>query len=276
MKLRALPAMVIFGLLPHLGWSQNKTYLALGDSVAWGYQPNDTSRGPGDKGYVKIVADWLTTIQGGTRPKLINLAIPGESTASFYDTSEIGGLLNSNYPVIFRKSQSGLFVDKVNAELASGRQITNVTFALGANDLLDLQTSQFLAMPLDQQKAIVDSTLVAANTKLTQEFTLIRQYCPTSKLTIIGYYNPYGAYPGSAEELISTYAIPKLNALLARQAKHFGGFFQSVYPLFVGNELNLTWIADNDVHPKQSGYNLIGQAVIGRIVTNVGQIPPGS
>lgn len=243
--------------------AQSKTYVALGDSVAWGYQPNSTSRGSGDKGYVKVFADYLGTIQGGVRPRLINLGIPGETTASFFDTSEIGGLLNSNYPILFRQSQANTFHAKVLSERSAGRTITHVTFALGANDLLDLQTTEFFALPFDQQTATVDATLAAAWTKLDTALTLIRQDCPTAVLKVPGYYNPYGAYPGSQEDLIGKYAIPRLNNMLIVLAKRYRGSFAPVYPLFAGNELTLTWIGENDVHPRDPGYSVIAQALIG-------------
>lgn len=255
-------------------YGQTKTYIALGDSVAWGYQPNDTGRGPGDKGYVKPVADWLRILQGGVRPTVINLAIPGESTASFYNTSEIGGLLNSNYPIFGRKSQADLFKSKVNSETSAGHVITHVTFALGANDLLDLETAQFLALPFEQQTAIVDQTLSSASIKLQQEFALIRQYCPGAKLTVPGYYNPYGAYPGSAEDNISKYAIPRLNSMLQSLAKRYKAGFAITLPSFFGQELMLTWIGEDDVHPRNAGYAVLSQLVIDRIVSPLYQSAP--
>lgn len=257
-----------------LTFAQTKTFIALGDSVTWGYQPNDTGRGPGDKGFVKLVADWLGTQQGGTRPTVINLAIPGESTASFYNTSEIGGLLNSNYPVFGRQSQANLFKSKVNSEVAAGHVITHVTFALGANDLLELMTQQYLSLPFEQQTAISDQALAAAAVNLQQQFALVRQYCPTAKLVIPGYYNPYGAFPGSAEDRISRYAIPRLNHILQVMGKRYRASFASTYEAFVGQELALTWIGEDDVHPRQPGYVVISQKVIGRIQVPLGSLSP--
>ncbi len=253
---------LVLALAAAITFAQNKTYIALGDSVAWGYQPNDTARGPGDKGYVKIFADFLGTIQGGVRPKLINLGIPGESTASFYDTSEVGALLNSNYPILFRQSQVNTFHAKMASERSAGRVVTHVTFALGANDLLNLETSSFFALPFEQQVAQVDSTLDAAAVRLNNALVVIRQECPQAVIKIPGYYNPYGAYPDSQENRIGQYAIPKLNRILQVLAKRFHAAFAPVYRPFVGNELALTWIGENDVHPRDPGYAIIAQAVI--------------
>lgn len=242
--------------------AQTKTYIALGDSVGWGYQANDTARGPGDKGYVRPFADWIATRQGGQRPRLINLSIPGETSSSFFDTSEIGYLLNSNYPLILRSSQANTFLSRVTAEIGAGRTITHISFALGGNDMLDLLTSGFLGLPYAQQAATVDQTLLTTDARLVQALTLIRQRVPGALLIVPGYYNPYAAFPNSAEQRIALYALPRLNQLLATRARQFGGLFAPTYADFVGQELVWTWIGDNDIHPRQPGYDAIGRRVI--------------
>jgi len=254
-------ALVVLVLLPGLALAQIKTYIALGDSVAWGYQPNSTGRGPGDKGYVKQVADWIGVRQGGVRPGLINLGIPGETSGSFFNTSEIGGILNSNYPLFGRKSQSNTFADKVSQQIGQGHVITHITCALGANDLLDLLTAQFLALPFEQQTALADQALSTADANIVQVLTKVRQQCPLSTLAVPGYYNPYGAFPGSAEDRISQYAIPKLNQILWFRGLQFGARFAPTYNPFVGHELAWTWIGEDDVHPRDPGYTAIANQV---------------
>ncbi len=263
----------LFLLLAVASSAQTKTYFALGDSVAFGFQPNDYSRNNGDKGYVKPVADWLGTQQGGVRPTVINLAIPGETSASFFDTSEVGGLLNSNYPLLGRKSQADTFKAKVASELSKGHVPTHVTFAIGANDLLNLETTQFLALPLDEQKAQVDQVIAVIAANAYSEFTLIRQQLPNAVLVVPGYYNPYNAYPGTPVDIISLYAIPRLNSILLVDAFRFGGTFADTYGLFLGHELEWTWIAQNDVHPNDAGYAQIGQLVIQRLLNRLPSVP---
>ena len=244
---------------PALG--QTKTYLALGDSLAWGYQPNDTARSAGDKGYVRRVADWLGTVQG-VRPQVLNLGVPGETASSFFDTSEIGALLNSNYPILFRQSQRDTFIARI-----AGRNITHVTVALGGNDLLELLTADFLALPFDQQTAIVDQVLVTTDARLGQIFSLLRQRLPAVSVAVPCYYDPYGAFPGSPEERISLYAIPRLNRVLANRAKEaFTGSFDTLQA-FKGNELAYTWIGEDDIHARDPGYARIADLAIVRFRT---------
>ncbi|HRF59272.1 MAG TPA: SGNH/GDSL hydrolase family protein [Fimbriimonadaceae bacterium] len=259
-----LPVFVVFVALAATAVvsAQTRTYIALGDSVSWGYQPNDTARGAGDKGFVRPFADWLGTRQGGVRPRVINLSIPGETSSSFFDTTEVGYLLNSNYPLLFRSSQSSTFGSRVTNEFAAGRTITHVTYALGGNDMLDLLTSSFLTLPFAQQTATVDQTLLTTDAKIVQALTLVRQRLPGAILIVPGYYNPYAADPNSAEQRIALYALPRLNLLLATRARQFGCYFAPTYADFLGQELAWTWIGDNDIHPRQAGYDAIGRRVI--------------
>jgi lysophospholipase L1-like esterase len=60
-----------------------ETYLALGDSIAFGVT-NVTPVSLGDQGYVRLYADFLATQANGIRPHVVNLAIPGETSAGFF------------------------------------------------------------------------------------------------------------------------------------------------------------------------------------------------
>ena len=247
-------------------FGQTKTYIALGDSVAWGYQPNDVNRDAGDKGYVRPVADWIQTQQGGVRPVLFNLGVPGEDSDSFDDTSEIGALLNSNYPILFRKSQADTFKAKVASELSKGHVITHITYAMGANDLLELLTDDFLLLSFEQRKAIADQALAVARVNVVAQLSLIRQQCPGATVVVPGYYNPYGAFSGSPEDRIGKYAIPKLNTILQTESKRFKARYATTYTYFVGQELALTWIGEDDVHPRDPGYAVIADQVKARFL----------
>lgn len=254
----------ILGLISVAAFSfgQSRTYFAIGDSVSWGYQPNNVTRSAGDKGFVKLFADWLGT-QYGTRPGLINLAIPGETTVSYFDTSEVGGLLNSNYPILFRPSQRNKVDSSITSELNGGRQIPYVTFALGANDLLGLTDAAFLAQPISVQQQQADAALATADARLTTALTHLRTRLPNAILMMPGYYSPY---PITRPEYpIAQYAIPRLNALILAKAAQFNGRFAETYSAFVGRENELTWIGSDDVHPRDPGYQVIFEALLSNV-----------
>ena len=60
-------------------------YLALGDSITFGVGSDDSANdiSTGDRGYVGLYADYLGKASG-TRPNVINLAVSGETSASFF------------------------------------------------------------------------------------------------------------------------------------------------------------------------------------------------
>ena len=116
------------------------TYLALGDSIAFGVT-NVTPVSFGDQGYVSLYADFLATQAMAIRPHVVNLAIPGETSTGFFTAVSPLGLpphdllasVNLNYHGDGSLSQDVLLLNTLAAEGAAGRAITNVSFAIGSN-----------------------------------------------------------------------------------------------------------------------------------------------
>jgi hypothetical protein len=83
------------------------TYLALGDSVTFGIDPSTPASllpSYADQGFVRPFADSLASLNGGVRPGVLNLAIAGELSTSFFTGQVPPGWttapeLNLNYPV---------------------------------------------------------------------------------------------------------------------------------------------------------------------------------
>lgn len=254
-------------LVAALAAAQPRAYVALGDSLGWGYQPNDLSRSSGDKGYVRLTADWLAARNGGQRPTLTNLSVPGETSASFFNTSEIGALLNSNYPIFGRRSQANEFLSRVAGHEAAGRVVATVTLDIGGNDLLDLLDSAFLALPFVQQQALADQAIANARPNVRNILTLVRNRVPGARLVLLGLYNPFAAFPGSAEDRIGAYAIPRLNLMLLVEAKRVRALYASCFERFVGNELAFTWIGEDDIHCRDAGYSAMAMSATERLAS---------
>ena len=68
----------------HRPVSAGTTYLAIGDSLAFGETDFMHNPSNGDRGYVSLFADTLTQFNGGVRPNVVNLAFDGETTGSFF------------------------------------------------------------------------------------------------------------------------------------------------------------------------------------------------
>src|SRR3954452_6826488 len=83
-----------------------QTYLAVGDSMAFGETDFTHNPSNADRGYVKGYADYLATQDGGVRPNVIGLGVDAETTSTFFNggthgDGTVSGMpapqLNTNY-----------------------------------------------------------------------------------------------------------------------------------------------------------------------------------
>ena len=65
------------------GASAASVYVGLGDSITFGETNLSYVQSAGDRGYVADYASKLASRMGGTPPTVVNLAIDGETAASF-------------------------------------------------------------------------------------------------------------------------------------------------------------------------------------------------
>jgi lysophospholipase L1-like esterase len=243
-----------------------QTYLALGDSMAFGETDFTHNPSSGDRGYVGGYADWLGTQNGGVRPNVINLGVDAETTTTFFKggTQGDGTLsgnpapqLNTNYtdPSV---TQNKLMKTEIAAEKAQGHVISTVSVQLGANDLLVAVHSPgfFTLSPADQQAQIAQAlgTIQDNDTKLLTE---LRKELPHANLLLLGYHNPFAADPTSPIGQVAGPAIQALNTLIKGEASALGATYVDTYTPFVGHELQDTLIAAGNVHPNAAGYALI-------------------
>jgi len=92
----AVFALAVFGSAANA----DPIYLALGDSSAFGETNRTQNPSNGDRGYVRPFADYLGSVYG-TRPTVVNLAINGETSGSYFAgsgrVSSDGQGFNTNY-----------------------------------------------------------------------------------------------------------------------------------------------------------------------------------
>ncbi|HWE37226.1 MAG TPA: GDSL-type esterase/lipase family protein [Isosphaeraceae bacterium] len=253
--------------------ADHSTYLALGDSLAFGETDFTKNPSNGDRGYVAPFADQLAKYNGGVRPDVINLAVDGETTTTFLHGGTPGtgpqpGMpaygLNTNYP-----TPPGSQLDLMNSTLAAtGYTLKTVSLQLGANDLYVLaETPGFFNQTAAQQQAEVMATLqtVAQNdAAILGELKLLLP--PDARVVLLGYYDPFAPFrnqpaagPLYAFAQATALAIPALNQVIAGEAAMYGpnATYIDTYTPFVGNELADTYIATGNVHPTPAGYQLI-------------------
>lgn len=243
-----------------------QTYLALGDSITFGVGANDSANdiSDGDRGYVAGYADVLAARSGGARPKVVNLAVSGETSSSFFGEGVgIDGadarFRNLNYSQANPITQASAMVATIQSELAAGNTISTVTLSLGANDLFyTLATG-----------GSFPDTLATFQQNEVRLLTQLRTLLPSTNLILLNYFDPYAPFfndPDHTSPLyqiaqVSAVALPILNDLIRADAAAFGASYVDLYRPFQGQELGLTYIATGNVHPNEGGYALITTAV---------------
>jgi lysophospholipase L1-like esterase len=270
--------------------AQNQTdYLALGDSVPYGFDPTVLSR-PNPRpnmfvGYPEIVHDFLRR-QIRTD---INTSCPGETSGSFLNIAAPDNGCNHPHiepgqpPVPAIKTSIGLHTPYTGSQVAfavsqltRNRSINLVTLSIGANDLLLVQLQCALApnFPACVQ-GLLPSVLGAYGTNLAQILTAIRvQARYTGKLIVMTYYSP------SADPLFIQ-AVAALNQVMFQVGGQFPNtqfadaftafrlasmFFQGD-PCKAGLLVRLSATAC-DVHPSRIGQNVLAATVLVALAKN--------
>ena len=110
------------------------TYLAVGDSYAAGFTTIAEAKPSfGYPGYVLPYARWLAA--KNPRLNVVNLAIPGETSTTFFTTGSTGALFNRHYSLVLAPagyqtnavSQADLIVSRIREEHQAGRSIARIT-----------------------------------------------------------------------------------------------------------------------------------------------------
>ena len=239
----------------------------------------------GDRGYVGDFADIIAS-QTGTRPNVINLAIDGETPASFMDISNprtppVQGRTNVplqtenlNYDPGNLVAQGALFVADAAQQKAMGNTISTVSLTLGFNGLAALSPMQ--NTPAAEAAAITQIPAELATFKANDTAVLneIRAEAPNATLYLNGYYNPFPADPTSPAAPIFTAGSDALNSIIQSLAAQYNGIYVDNATPFLGHEAEYTYQAAlpagssvsgpyggvlpiGDAHPNALGYQVI-------------------
>ena len=254
--------------------ASNMTYLALGDSVAFGETDFTQNPSNGNRGYVADYANFLASQNGGVAPNVVNLGIDGETTTSFLTGTgrviSIPGMTdkqlaawNTNYtdPTV---SQNQMLQQEIRSAAASGNGVGVITISLGANDLFKLAADPaFLTGTPDVQKAMLTSTLNLIGSTYAVLLAEIHQLDPTAKVFAVGEYNPFPANPNNPLGAIAGKAIMGLNATIQSVAGSWGATYVDTFTPFVGHEAQFTLMSptSDNVHPNATGYQAIASAI---------------
>jgi lysophospholipase L1-like esterase len=230
-------------------------YLALGDSLAYGYQPTQVT----GQGYVDQL--YATLHARDHRLALKNLGCPGETSTSMLT----GGVCGT-----------GAQLDAALAFLRD-HQVGLVTLDIGANDVDGCVT----ATGLDQACVLRGMATVASNTDRIA--ARLRAAAPHATIVAMTYYDPFLASyltgPDGQQLAQQSLLINKVfDALLSATFRAHGfrvadvaaAFDTNDFPADVTNICEWTWMCappplGPDIHANQQGYAVIAQAFLSQI-----------
>jgi lysophospholipase L1-like esterase len=258
-------------------------YLALGDSLAYGYQQAKfNSEFPNvdpttfNTGYVD---DFASSLTGKLDPgmQVINDGCPGETSDSLINGGPHPGTCatGNGFPSVWlHHSYTGSqLADAVAFLNAHARQTSPVTLNIGANDLLATEracatqnggTATIGFLICVQQQAPVTISHVAQNVGLI--LAQLEAAAPTTEIIVMGLYNPQFTLPGG-DQLVQSF-----NSALSQVAAAAGARFADpldainhnpVYPNEAASVCSQIAICTSlqDIHPFDNGYQTLADVI---------------
>lgn len=207
---------------------QGDIYLALGDSLAWGFRLDD----PSAESYPALVS---TTLNARAPLETVNLAFPGETSDTFI------------------RRQLPRAVALIREARGRGLRVSPITLNIGGNDLRSVER----AGPAERTAAVA-----AARRNLARILDELRAAAgPTADIAVMTYYNPYGGDPGREDG--EAYWVARLNQAISEEATRRGVAVADVYPAFAdGRFYTHTFVLFGDVHANALGHRLIADQFV--------------
>jgi lysophospholipase L1-like esterase len=232
-------------------------YLALGDSLAFGYQQWKDEAGLPPSAFNTGYVDDFAQMLAGVRPDIqtVNYACSGETTTSFMQ----GGCQHPDKRhSLYPGSQLAAALTFLDAHRG---QVSPITIDLGADDVLSLVgicggLTNVACLAAGEQLAIAN---------LAQILRDLRQAAPSSEIIVLQYYNPF-AVLNATTDFLNALTI-EANSGIAAAA---GGQRDRVADAFTPFNLTspepqtlcaLTFVCTplQDIHPSDAGYGVIAQ-----------------
>jgi len=238
-------------------------YLALGDSITYGFQPIKAKPGARasdfDTGYVDLFAARLRKLSSKIR--VVNYGCPGESTVTFTRGGCEGLAEGFKLHDAFRGSQLSAALAFLRAHPA---QVSPVTLTLFGNDWFPIFDSCKGNLGCVRKRG--PSQIAAFGSRLTLILERLRAAAPSTEIIVTGAWN---IDPESLEQLRPVYR--SLDAAIARAATASHARFANTVAAFNprgslptqrARLCALSFICSKgDPHPTDAGYRAIADAV---------------
>jgi lysophospholipase L1-like esterase len=270
-------ALVVLGAVPASATSEGHSYLALGDSVPFGFNPNRAlwSNAANFVGYPEIVAQQLNIED-------VNAACPGEATGGFLSLT---GTDNGCHPYRFLL-HAPLHVDYTGTQMAFATNYLSthhntrlVTLMLGANDAFLFQKAHpecFAPVPPATCKDLFFGLLSTIQSNLDTIYSELRSTGYTGLIVAVTYYSLI--YP-------DTSSADLLNGPIRAAASAHGAFVASGVEAWRATAMTLgggstcaaglrlppfppdPGVLGCDVHPTLLGATLLADAVVSAVAS---------
>lgn len=250
------------------------TYLALGDSLAFGYSqakfdslyPNEDPAAY-DTGYVDDFGRVLKLVS--PRLQVVNDGCPGETTDSMIDgpcAYQLSFPLHHPYAGGPSSSQLSDALAYIGAHPGT---VNPITIDIGANDALGLiEGTCKLEAACIEAGASAEFAHIGANLGLI--LGKLRAAAPRAQIVVLGLYNPFGSQIAGGDELTAA-----LNRVMAGVAASVGARFADPLPVFNppgALEQPTICLLTNmctplvDIHPTNLGYAALAGLVLQQYV----------
>jgi lysophospholipase L1-like esterase len=241
------------------------TYLALGDSVPFGYRGGATSDFPDAKnfiGYPELVGDELGL-------DVLNASCPGETTASFLDaTAQSNGCENTlDGPVGYRTSYPlHVQYDSVTqsqldyaVQTLSEKDVDLVTLQIGANDAFLCQRTTPSGCSTAEDLQSVGRTV---QNNLDRILTTLRNDAGYSgQIVVVTYYGLDYADPTAVAIQALDNGIEQIAERYAADVADGFAAFKPAADAAGGDSVAAGLVLPNDVHPTPEGQQVLADAV---------------
>jgi lysophospholipase L1-like esterase len=264
----ALVAVAALVLVPAAQAASSSSYLALGDSLAFGYsQAKFNSLLPSEPasayhtGYVDDFGKLLKLLHPNLQ--VVNDGCPGETTDSFINgPCQYQLAFPLHHPYVGGPTASQLS-DAIAYLAAHPGSVNPITIDIGANDALAVNRACNGDPTCIAGQAPALIAHVATN--LGSILAALRAAAPHAKIIVLGLYNPFGATIAGADQLTVA-----LNGAESQVAASVGARFADPFPLFnppgAAEQPTLCLLTNictplADIHPTDLGYGVLAGVV---------------
>ncbi|MHB1490904.1 MAG: SGNH/GDSL hydrolase family protein [Cellulomonas sp.] len=249
-------------------YHERSYYLSLGDSLAYGYQPNLVAAGDLDPAHYNSYAEDFARLD--RRVTLVNYGCPGETTSTLVS----GGCPWPTTALHDSYGEAGSQLAAATAFLTAHRgHVSLVTIDIGSNDLLALVgTCQATTNSTTALEACLGTGLPATiSTIATNYVTLlgtVKKLAPEARVVMFNLYNPLALTLPGSDQLVGV-VNQALAGVAARAGAQVADAFRAIN-VTAGSTVEkasvclLTWECTSyaNVHPNTLGYSALTWALI--------------